>query len=96
MSRWEGPIDFEKYYGARKYKEIQTQLAKKDYSKKEKLQMSMDMIKLIQEKDFNLYHDFMDYISENEPDWFNMLTFDRKENKFILEYIKSKAISKYR
>ena len=36
MSRWEGPIDFEKYYGERKYKEIQTQLAKKDYSKKEK------------------------------------------------------------
>lgn len=96
MSRWEGPIDFEKYYGERKYKEIQTQLAKKDYSKKEKLQMSMDMIKLIQEKDFNLYHDFMGYISENEPDWFNMLTFDRKENKFILEYIKSKTISKYR
>ncbi|MGN1379241.1 MAG: hypothetical protein ACI4XR_02460 [Bacilli bacterium] len=96
MGRWEGHIDFEKYYGDRKYKEIQTQLEKKYYSKKEKLQMSMDMIKLIQEKDFNLYHDFMDYISENEPDWFNMLTFDRKKNKFILEYIKSKAISKYR
>ena len=96
MVKWEGPIDFEKYYGDRKYKEKQIQLEKMDYSKKEKLQMSMDMITLIQEKHFNLYHDFMDYISENEPDWFNMLTFDRKENKFILEYIKSKAISKYR
>ena len=50
--------------------------------------MSMDMIKLIQEKDFNLYHDFMGYISENEPDWFNMLTFDRKAqvNVKLLEY----------
>ena len=34
MSRWEGPIDFEKYYGERKYKEIQTQLAKKIIPKK--------------------------------------------------------------
>lgn len=96
MGRWEGPIDFEKYYGDRKYKELQEQLEKINYTKKEKLQMSMDMIKLIRDKDFKLYHDFMDYISENNPDWFNMLTFDRKENEFILEYIKLKVMAKYR
>ena len=38
MARWEGPINFEKYYGERKYKEIQTQLEKINYSQKEKMQ----------------------------------------------------------
>lgn len=96
MGIWEGSIDFERYYGERKYKKLQEQLEKKNITKEQKLQMSMDMIKLIREKNFNLYHDFMDYISENEPDWFNMLIFDKKENKFILEYIKGNVMRKYR
>ena len=36
MSRWAGPIDFEKYYGKRKYKEIQSRIKKIEYSKNEK------------------------------------------------------------
>lgn len=89
-------MDSKKYYGERKYKEIQIELEKKNYSKEEKLQMTKAMIKFINKNNYNLYHDFMDYISETELDWFNMLTFNKKENKFILEYIKSKTISKYR
>ena len=35
MGRWDGPIDFEKYYGDYKYKEMQEQLEKINYTKKE-------------------------------------------------------------
>lgn len=96
MKRWERPIDFEKYYGEKKYKKAQEKLEKKDYSNFEKNQMTMKMVSIIKEKDFNLYHDFMDYISENELNCFNMITFNKKERQVILEYIKSKTISKYR
>lgn len=96
MKRREGPIDFEKYYGEKKYKKMQEKLEKKDYSNFEKNQLTMKMVSIIKEKNFNLYHDFMDYISENELDCFNMITFNKKERQVILEYIKSKTISKNR
>lgn len=96
MSRWEGPIDFEKYYGERKYKEIQSGIKKIEYSKNEKQKMLKAIISYIQEKDFKLYHDFMDDICESHQDWFNMITFNRNEKKCILEYIKSSAIAPYR
>lgn len=96
MSRWEGPIDFEKYYGERKYKEIQSQIKKIEYSKNGKQKMLKEIISYIQEKDFKLYHDFMDDICESHQDWFNMITFSRNEKRCILEYIKSSAIAPYR
>lgn len=48
------------------------------------------------EKEFDLYHDLMDDIMDSHPDWFNMLTFNKKENKFILDYIKSKNRIKHK
>ena len=96
MKKWKTVIDLEKYYGEKTYKEKQKQLEKKEYTKEEKIKMSMEMTNIIREKQFTLYHDFMEYLSVNCPDMFNMLTFDKKENKFILEYIKSKAASRYR
>ena len=38
----------------------------------------------------------MDDIMDSHPDWFNMLTFNKKENKFILDYIKSKNRIKHK
>ena len=96
MGRWNGKIDFEKYYGIKKYKELQIQLQKKKFTEIDKAQMFSDMTTYIKDKNFKLYHDFMDDISVSHPDWFNMLTFDRKVNKAILEYIKSKVMSEYR
>ncbi len=96
MKRWDDSIDFEKYYGEKQYKKLQIDLERKVYTSVEKKQMIYKMIDIIKEKKFTLYHDFMDYISVNEVDCFNMITFNSKERKCILEYIKSKAISKYR
>ena len=96
MSRWEGPIDFEKYYGKRKYKDLQINLKKIEYNKEERQKMLKEILLYIQEKDFKLYHDFMDDICEKYPDWFNMITFNKNEKKCILEYIKSSAIAPYR
>ena len=96
MKRWQGSIDFEKYYGDKRYKKLQKEIVKKDYSSFEKNKMIMKIVKIIKEKNFDLYHNLMDYIAENELDCFNMLSFNIKERKFILHYIKSKIISKYR
>lgn len=96
LKRWEGQIDFEKYYGERKYKTAQVQLQKQKFTDNEKVQMFRDIVTFIEQKDFRLYHDFMDDISISHPDWFNMLTFDRKINRAVLEYIKSKVMSEYR
>ena len=96
MSRWEGPIDFDKYYGEKEYKKKQRQLEKKQFSETEKGKMSIEILKYIDDKNYLLYHDFMEDISENNTDWFNYITFDREIKKCILTYIKSKAISKYR
>lgn len=96
MKRWSGTINFEKYYGEKKYKKLQENLEKKEYTELEKKQLIKKIMGIIIEKEFNLYHDFMDYISENELDCFNMITFNPKERNFVLEYIKSKSISKYR
>ena len=38
----------------------------------------------------------MDDICESNPDWFNLLTFDKESRKFILTYLKSKNSSSYR
>lgn len=95
MGRWEGPIDFEKYYGHKKYMDIQEHLEKIDYTKKEKDKMSYDIVKYIIDNNYTLYHDLMNDICDSHPDWFNMLTFDRKNRQFILIYMKSKARSKH-
>ena len=95
MSRWKGPIDFNKYYGEKDYKKKQQSLEKIEFTSKEKDKILYDIFEYIKEKDFVTYHDFMDDISINKPDWFNYVTFDRKIKKFILEYIKSKVRSNY-
>lgn len=84
-------MDFNKYFGEKKYKIRQMELKKKYFTDSQKTEMLLKMSLLIKEKDFKLYHNFMDYISENNEDWFNLLTFDRKSNKFILTYIKSRV-----
>ena len=84
--------DFEKYYGDRKYKEKQIKLEKIDFANFEKKRMLREINKYAMEKEFDLYHDLMD----SHPDWFNMLTFNKKENKFILDYIKSKNRIKHK
>lgn len=96
MSRWEGPIDFDKYYGEKEYKKKQQQLEKKEYSKTEKDKMFRDILKYIDDNNLVLYHDLMEDISNSNTDWFNYITFDKNTRKCILTYIKSKAISKYR
>ena len=96
MSRWEGSIDFEKYYGFRKYKDLQSNLEKIEFTKEEKQKMLKDIILYIKKMDFKVYHDFMDDICESHKDWFNMITFYKNERKCILEYIKSSAIAPYR
>jgi len=88
--------DFEKYYGDRKYKEKQIELEKIDFTNFEKKRMLREINKYAMEKEFDLYHDLMDDIMDSHPDWFNMLTFNKKENKFILDYIKSKNRIKHK
>lgn len=88
--------DFEKYYGDRKYKEKQIKLEKIDFANFEKKRMLREINKYAMEKEFDLYHDLMDDIMDSHPDWFNMLTFNKKENKFILDYIKSKNRIKHK
>ena len=88
--------DFEKYYGDRKYKEKQFELEKIDFTNFEKKRMLREINKYAMEKEFDLYHDLMDDIMDSHPDWFNMLTFNKKENKFILDYIKSKNRIKHK
>lgn len=58
--------------------------------------MLREINKYAMEKEFDLYHDLMDDIMDSHPDWFNMLTFNKKENKFILDYIKSKNRIKHK
>ena len=48
MSRWDGPINFKKYYGRRKYKDLQLNLEKIEYVKEEKQKMLMKIIDYIQ------------------------------------------------
>ena len=71
----------EKYWGDRQYKVIQTTLEKQNFTKDEKLKMLREAIDYLIEKNYDLYHDFMDNISVTHPDWFNMLSFDKKNVK---------------
>lgn len=96
MSRWEGTIDFEKYYGKRKYKYLQSNLEKIEYTKEEKQKMLMEIIDYINDKDYKLYRDLMDDICDSHQDWFNMIPFNKNEKKCVFEYIKSSAIAPYR
>ena len=77
MSRWEGPIDFDKYYGEKEYKKKQQQLEKNEYSKTEKDKMFRDILKYIDDNNLVLYHDLMEAISNSNTDWFNYITFDK-------------------
>lgn len=96
MQRWKGAINFEKYYGERKYKEKQLTIEKKYFSSEEKNRVLRDITSYIIEKEISLYHDLMDDICESNEEWFNLLTFDKQSRQFILTYLKSKNISKYR
>ena len=96
MQRWKGAIDFEKYYGERKYKEKQLTIEKKYFSSEDKNKILRDITDYIREKENRLYHDLMDDICECDEDWFNLLTFDKQSRQFVLTYLKSKSISKYR
>lgn len=96
MQRWKGAIDFEKYYGERKYKEKQLTIEKKYFSSEDKNKILRDITDYIREKEIRLYHDLMDDICECNEDWFNLLTFDKQSRQFVLTYLKSKSISKYR
>ena len=82
--------DFERYYGDREYKEKQIELEKIDFTSFEKKKMLRELIKYIRNNNFDLYHDMMDDIMYSHPDWFNMLTFNRKENSIVFQYMKSK------
>lgn len=82
--------DFERYYGDREYKEKQIELEKIDFTSFEKKKMLRELIKYISNNNFDLYHDMMDDIMYSHPDWFNMLTFSRKENSIVFQYMKSK------
>lgn len=82
---------FNKYYGERKYKERAQTLIKKDFSDREKAEMLKDCQRIIIENNFKLFHDFMDYICDNNDDYFNMLVFDKKRGQFIITYIKSRV-----
>ncbi len=84
--------DFERYYGDREYKEKQIELEKIDFTSFEKKKMLRELIKYISNDNFDLYHDMMDDIMYSHPDWFNMLTFSRKENSIVFQYMKSKKI----
>lgn len=84
--------DFERYYGDREYKEKQIELEKIDFTSFEKKKMLRELIKYISNNNFDLYHDMMDDIMYSHPDWFNMLTFSRKENSIVFQYMKSKKI----
>lgn len=90
MQRWKGTINFEKYYGERKYKEKQLNIKKNYFTPEEKNKILREIMSYIKEKDFALYRDLMDDICENNEEWFNLLTYDKKSRQFILTYIKSK------
>lgn len=47
MSRWDGPINFKKYYGRRKYKDLQLNFEKIEYGKEEKQKMLIKIIDYI-------------------------------------------------
>ncbi len=84
--------DFERYCGDREYKAKQIELEKINFTNFEKKKILRELIKYISNNNFNLYHDMMDDIMYSHPDWFNMLTFSRKENSVVFQYMKSKKI----
>jgi len=90
--------DFKKYYGKRKYKEIEKELRLSNnqiaFTEDQKIEMLGQMIDYIEKEDFALYHDFMDNISVEREDWFNLMCFDGKAKRFLLEYIKSRVQDK--
>lgn len=85
----------EKYYGIKKHEILQNKLRKSvskiQFTEDEKDIITAQMIEYINEKDFVLYHDFMDDIAETHSDWFNLIAFDKGLRQLILEYIKSKV-----
>lgn len=91
-------LDFEKYYGKKKYKDAERELRynnmQKEFSENEKIQILRDILEYIDAGDYDLYHDLMDNLLVEKNDWFNMLCFDGKAKKFVLTYIKSRVQEK--
>ena len=83
---------FEKYYGKRKYKEIQQRLREQgnpySFTEEEKIEILRNIVILISERKYTLYHDLMDDLAEEHIDWFAMLVFNRKYNSMVLDCIK--------
>lgn len=95
MSKFRGNAEeIKRYYGDRKYKQMINQLQKQDYTQEQKIGMLKDIQKYINAKNYDMYHDLMDDICESNPDWFNLLVFNKNERGCILEYIRSKVRSK--
>lgn len=89
---------FERYWGRKAYKELANKLRhsnrQEKFTKEEKLQMLSDMVSFIEDKDFTLYHDFMDFASQQRQDWFNFLVFDKKARDTILTYVEFRVQDK--
>lgn len=82
-------MDVDKYYGRRQYQLLKGSMIKEMYTENEKLNMMKEIVAYIGESDYRLYHDFMDDIAVSHQEWFNMLVFDKRKNKVVLELIKS-------
>lgn len=87
--------EFQKYHGKKEYKELERKLRQSNrqmaFTGEEKKEMLSDMIHYIHENDYVLYHDFMDDIAVNNVTWFNMLAFDGKAKRFLLEFVKARV-----
>lgn len=95
MSKFRGKEEeFKRYYGDRKYKNMINQIQRKDYTKEEKINMLRIIQEYININNYVMYHDLMDDICESNPDWFNLIVFNKNERGCILEYIRSKVRSK--
>lgn len=94
------PRQWEKYYGEQEYHKKERALkasGEKIFFTEEQREIILrDMTIYIDKNDFLLYHDFMNDISISHPDWFNLLTFNKKSKEYILYVIKSRVQYKKR
>lgn len=84
-------MDFDVYYGERKYRTWMAELEKIEYTENQKYVMLRDILDYADKKDFRIYHDLLNDISESHMDWYNMLAFTRKKKRIVLDYIKDKV-----
>lgn len=84
----------EKYFDKYDYQEKARKLLNSnnqiDFSNEEKESMLHDMVKYIEEKNFDMYHKFMNDVVENEK-WFNFWCFDIRVQQYLKTYIKARV-----